>query len=216
MTASPVFDHPAEGIGNARCYLYVFPCVWEDHCKVGFSRDPLARVQALHRRYFEFFDLDRGYLVEAETTRDARGLELALRRLLAAHNAPAPSTICRQAGGHTEWYRGAEAALTTAMQALRDRDYPVHAPLRPWMQAAWADHTDLLYSWTRAALSAFDLEDGCVPAPVASLVRDALDAAAAFGIDVEAVLSPDIERWYRLHAGSPPWQAPGSARSAHA
>ena len=217
MSDSVVLDDPATNIGGARCHLYVFPCVWEDHCKVGFSRDPLARMQALHRRYFEFFDLDHGYLVETETTRDARNLELELRRLLVAHNAPAPSTIRPQAGGHTEWYRGAEAALDAAMGTLHARDYPVHAPLRPWLKAAWFDRIGLLYSWTRAQLFPFDLaEDAGVPPPVASLVCDALDAAAAFGVDLQAVLSPDIERWYRLHAGHPAWEVPGSARPAHA
>ncbi len=52
---------------RGHCYLYVFPCAWEDHCKLGFSRDPLSRMQALHRRWFEFFDIDHGLLVETET-----------------------------------------------------------------------------------------------------------------------------------------------------
>ena len=49
---------------RGRCFLYVFPCDWEDLLKLGISRDPLDRVQALHPRWFEFFDLGRGFLVE--------------------------------------------------------------------------------------------------------------------------------------------------------
>ncbi len=36
------------------------------------SRAPLARLRTLHRRWFEFFDLDAGTLIETETERDAR------------------------------------------------------------------------------------------------------------------------------------------------
>ncbi|WP_268628169.1 hypothetical protein, partial [Escherichia coli] len=57
---------------DGRVFAYVFPCAWEDHAKIGFSRDPLRRISALHRRWFEFFDLDAGALVEAESERDAR------------------------------------------------------------------------------------------------------------------------------------------------
>lgn len=64
---------------DGRSFAYVFPCAWEDHCKIGFSSDPLARIASLHRRWFEFFDLEGGALVEAESVRDARDLELELR-----------------------------------------------------------------------------------------------------------------------------------------
>ncbi len=47
------------GPSRGRCYLYVLPCAYEDLLKLGFSRDPLDRMQALHPRWFEFFDLDR-------------------------------------------------------------------------------------------------------------------------------------------------------------
>ena len=43
---------------DGRVFTYVFPCAWEDYAKIGFSRDPLGRISALHRRWFEFFDLD--------------------------------------------------------------------------------------------------------------------------------------------------------------
>jgi len=103
------------------CFAYVFPCAWEDHCKIGFSRDPLARIQQLHPRWFEVFDLERGLLVEGETQRDARDLELELRRPLAAHRAPPPLTVRVAAGGHTEWFRGAPAAgCSPAQRVVRD------------------------------------------------------------------------------------------------
>ena len=78
---------------DGRVFAYVFPCAWEDYAKIGFSRDPLGRISALHRRWFEFFDLDAGALVEAESERDARDLELQLRSPFKAHRAPAPMTV---------------------------------------------------------------------------------------------------------------------------
>ncbi|MBB6063940.1 hypothetical protein HNR76_000466 [Pseudoxanthomonas broegbernensis] len=39
-------DVPIDG----RCFAYVFLCRGEDRCKIGFSRDPLARIGALHPR----------------------------------------------------------------------------------------------------------------------------------------------------------------------
>ena len=81
-------DPAARTQSRGRCHLYVLPCAHEDLLKLGFSRDPLARLQQLHPRWFEFFDLDRAFAVETETVPDARKLELAQRRLLAEHNAP--------------------------------------------------------------------------------------------------------------------------------
>lgn len=182
---------------RGHCYVYVFPCAWEDHCKLGFSREPLSRLQALHRRWFEFFDLDRALLVETETVRDARDLELELRRPLAGHNAPAPLTIRREAAGHTEWFRGATAQLEHATIALQARGHIVHAPLRPWLHAAMVARSDQLYAWTQAQLSVDELDGLAGPTPAQARVRDALDAHAAMGIALEPVLPVAVDRWYR-------------------
>jgi hypothetical protein len=122
--------------------------VWEDHCKLGFSRDPLSRLQALHRRWFELFDLDRGLLVETDTVREARDLELELGRPLVDHNAPAPLTVRREAAGHTEWYRGASALLEQAGDMLLRRGHVVHAPLRAWLQPELRRRSSRPMNWT--------------------------------------------------------------------
>lgn len=179
------------------CFVYVFPCVWEDHCKIGFSRDPLSRIQALHRRWFEFFDLDRAMLVETETVRDARDLELELRRPLAMHNAPAPLTMRREAAGHTEWFRGASSQLQQAVRLLEQRGHVVHAPLRRWLQTALLARSDRLYAWTQAQLSASELDTPAGRALAQGMLRDTLDAYAALQIDLEPLLPPEVNRWYR-------------------
>jgi hypothetical protein len=89
---SPTRDHRAMPIdrrdpagrtqSRGRCHLYVLPVVVEDLLKLGFSRDPLARLQQLHPRWYEQFDLDRAFTVETESVPDARRLELRFRRQL--------------------------------------------------------------------------------------------------------------------------------------
>lgn len=187
------------------CFLYVAPSVYEDLLKLGFSRNPLARLQALHPRWFEVFDLERALLVETETVRDARRIELRLRRRLVEHNAPAPLTIRRGAGGHTEWYRGAYDELRQATAALEAEGHVRHAPARDWYRRALCAHRDALYGWTLAMLGEHELVGdgaGCA-APArhracrAHPVRDALDAFAALDIELEPWLSAEVLRWYR-------------------
>ncbi|MCY7354284.1 MAG: GIY-YIG nuclease family protein [Lysobacter sp.] len=183
---------------RGRCFLYVLPCAFEDQLKLGFSRNPLDRMQSLHRRYFEVFDLDRAFLVETETVRDARALELSLRRQLVAHNAPAPLTVRREAGGHTEWYRGAYQQLAEAAVALSQGGYVVHDPLRSWLRDALVARSDLLYSWTEAMLSHGELESVADEMTTLNqrVARDALDAYAALGIDLEPLLPGAVLRWH--------------------
>lgn len=185
---------------DGRCFVYVFPCMWEDHCKIGFSRDPLGRLQSLHRRWFEFFDLDRALLVQAESVRDARDLELQLRGPLREHRAPAPLTVRVQAGGHTEWVRGAFDVLVHQAEALEQGGHQVHWNLRPWLGAVLTSRTDVLYSWTLAQLSVDELDGLAGHTGQQRLVRDMLDAHQALGVDLEQCLAPEIWRWFRRAA----------------
>jgi hypothetical protein len=182
---------PSRGLS----YLYVLPCAYEDILKLGFSRDPLGRMQALHPRWFEFFDLDRAFLVEAETVRDARDLELGLGRVIAEHNAPAPLVIRREAAGHTEWYRGAYDALATTAHALAAGGYAMHAPLRPWLRERLVERSDRLFSWTMAMLppEVLEMRD---PSSVRR-VLDMLDAFGSLNIELEPWLPPQVLDWYR-------------------
>ena len=202
LPIAPATVHAGVAAGG-RCHVYVLPCTWEDHCKIGFSRDPLSRMQALHRRWFEFFDLDAAWLVETETVRDARNLELELRRPLAAHNAPAPLVVRREAAGHTEWFRGAAAPLRVAVDGLRRRGHVVHGPLQPWLRAALLERSDQFYAWAQSQLSPEELESPFAGTPRQQLVRDALDAFVALSIDVEPLLPPEAYRWFLARRQSP-------------
>ncbi|WP_372012549.1 GIY-YIG nuclease family protein [Pseudoxanthomonas sp. 10H] len=184
---------------DGRCYAYVFPCLWEDHCKIGFSNDPLSRIAALHPRWFEFFDLARGVLVEAESVRDARDLELELRAGLGEYNAPAPLAIHVPAGGHTEWFRGAGSLLQGRIAALEQRGYRV-LPLHGWMRAVLERRADRLHEWTLAQLSPDELDGLCGATPAQRRVRDVLDGYATVGLDTAAWLAPAVLGWYGRHA----------------
>ena len=195
----PRTSHPDPGsrvAARGRCYLYVFPCGWEDLCKLGISRDPLDRLQALHPRWFEFFELDRGLLVELDRVREARDLELSIAHALAEHKAVAPLTVRTAAGGHTEWYRGAASRLDMAFDMLRAQGHLLH-PLRPWLRDALEARSDRLFSWTQAVLDPDALESGTCTVPAHLAVRDALDACTALGIDIAPRIPDAVLAWYR-------------------
>lgn len=192
------------GPTRGRCYLYVLPCVYEDILKLGFSREPLNRMQALHPRWFEFFDLDRAFLIETDTVRDARNLESGLGGLIELHNSPAPLAVRKPAAGYTEWYRGAYAVLEQTTQALAAGGYILHCPLRPWISQRLRSRSDMFFSWSSAMLSPDELEtpnagfDGR-PTNAQRTVRDALDACVALDIELEPLLPPNVMDWYSRH-----------------
>jgi|SRR4051812_6399627 hypothetical protein len=72
--------------------------------KVGFSCNPLQRVYAFHRRYFEAFDLDQSTLLRVQSGDEAREIETALKRTLAPNRVEVPNCIALEAGGITEWF----------------------------------------------------------------------------------------------------------------
>lgn len=188
------------GTSEGACHLYVLPCAYEDLLKLGFSRQPLERMQALHPRFFEFFDLDRALLVETETVRDARRLELELGHALAEHSAPAPLTVRVQAAGHTEWYRGAYPTLEQAVRQLAERGHTVHVPLRPWVEARVRAGAPALFAWGMTVLDRVEGEpDNLDRLPMLHALRqqviDVLDAHGALGVDVDDHLPDALAQW---------------------
>ena len=189
------------GASEGACHLYVLPCAYEDLLKLGFSRQPLERMQALHPRFFEFFDLDRALLVETETVRDARRLELELGHRLSEHSAPAPLTVRVQAAGLTEWYRGAYPLLAQAVERLADTGHTVHAPLRGWVHAQMLARAPALFGWGMAVLDRVEGEPRHLDRlPMLHALRqqvlDVLDAHRALDIDVGDHLPDALAQWY--------------------
>jgi len=204
--ATPTADFRTSLIGEGLCFVYVLPCVWEDLLKLGFSRDPLARAQSLHPRWFEFFDLDRAILIETETVRDARRIELELGHAIAAHGATEPLTIRSAAGGGTEWYRGALGFLEDAAASLGVRGHVVHAPARDWLRERLRARGDLLFAWSHEALAAIAQARhfGDDARAIERTLQSALDAYQALAIDPDPLLSEPVRAWYRSHGAELP------------
>jgi len=193
---------PARDSSTGTAYVYIAPCRYEDILKLGFSRDPLQRLQSLHPRWYDFFDLAAGALVEVDRVREARALELQLRRAIMLHNAPSPLVIVRAAAGHTEWFRGAGPALLQAIDELLALGHVVHRPLQAWLRPRLDRQSDRLYHWADEMRQAIDhLEHIGDPQQqrdrLVQQLTNALDAYPALGLDLAPRVSTDVLGWRR-------------------
>ena len=188
---------------RGRAYVYVLPCRDEDLLKVGFSRDPLQRLQTLHARFFRFFDLDRAFLIATDSVRDARRIERRYIETFADRRSPAPLVVPDAAAGYTEWYRGACADAETMARAFAaDEGYALHAPLRDWLRALFRERSALLFAWSAKMLEAieyerYNAEQPSTPSALERALRDALDCFEELGIDIEPLVSEPVLAWYR-------------------
>lgn len=187
---------------RGRTFVYVLPSRDEDILKVGFSRDPLQRLHSLHRRYFEFFDLERALLIDTDHLRDARRLERMFITRFAESRAPAPLVVRQAAAGGTEWFRGVAGEVDALAHELAEREgWPLHAPLRSWLRARFEEHADRLYDWSLRMLDSIDYERCNLPVALqggrtATSLRHELDACAALGIELARVVPPRVLDWY--------------------
>ena len=188
---------------RGRAFVYVLPCRDEDLLKVGFSRDPLQRLQTLHARFFRFFDLDRAFLIGTDYVRDARRIERQFLTALSERRAPAPLVVPDAAAGYTEWYRGAYADIVAMAQALCAAEgFVLYTPLRGWLHDLFLERSALLYAWSAKMLEAIEYERfNQPPSPRPSAceraLRDALDCFDELGIAIEPLVPEPVSDWYR-------------------
>ncbi|MEO5559196.1 MAG: GIY-YIG nuclease family protein [Dokdonella sp.] len=203
MTEDPPYPR---SLSKGRAFAYLLPCRHEDIAKIGFSRDPLVRVHTLHRRYFEFFDLDRAVLVETDRVRDARRIERRLIADFSDYLAPAPLLIPDSAGGRTEWYRGAFPAIRQTLHTLAESDALVlHDPMNSWLRTRIAGVTERMHGWAADMREAIEyaqhnLADDRQSKHLQGVLCDVLDAHVALGIDVQTLVPTDAWTWYRDHS----------------
>jgi len=188
---------------RARAFVYVASCRDEDILKLGFSRDPLARLRSFHPRYFDFFDLDRAFLIETDRVKDARAIELRLADKVAEHRAPSPLLVDRTAGGHTEWFRGAyEVIHAEAMRAIAELGHGYHASLRHWLRECLTRQSDMIYEWGSQMLRAIEMQRSSDPQGALNLQRTmeaALDAYEHVGLATDHLLSEEVLVWWQQH-----------------
>lgn len=192
---------PRIASGGGTAYVYVAPCRDEDILKLGFSRDPLGRLQSLHPRWFAFFDLDAGWLIETDHVREARDLELQLRGGIGLHNAPAPLLVVRAAAGHTEWFRGALPTLARASAELETLGHRLHRPLQAFLRDRLDQRSDRLWHWSESVLQAIEQARHvgtplALIAPLQRQLRDALDAYPALGLDLRQRVPASVLDWH--------------------
>ena len=180
--------------------VYVLPHRGEEFMKLGFSRDPLQRMQNLHPRYFEFFDIDRAILIETARVVEARRIESQFKSAAAEYRAPAPLDIRHEAGGETEWYRGAYALLKECAEIKEREDFKVHWRAGKWIASQLSVRRESLFEWSHAQLRALDAAGESSPfgKRIAKALRDALDANRYFGIDSTNAVPRDVAEWYDM------------------
>lgn len=187
---------------RGRTFVYVLPCRDEDLLKVGFSRDPLDRFRTLHRRFFEFFDLDRGLLIDTDYLRDARRIERLFITTFAAQRAPAPLVVRKAAAGYTEWFRGVSPqADALARQLCAEQGFGLHAPLTAWLRDRLDERSGWLFGWSARMFEVLEYEYFNGPAEAgyglgARTLRDALDTCAALGMELQALVPVEVFDWY--------------------
>jgi hypothetical protein len=199
VSESPIPRFASRG----RAYVYVLPCRDEDLLKVGFSRDPLQRLQTLHARFYRFFDLDRAFLIATDSVRDARRIERRYIETFADRRSPAPLVVPDAAAGYTEWYRGVYAEAEAMAQTLAaEEGFALHAPVRDWLRALFRERSALLFAWSAKMLEAIEYErfnapPSRAPSTLERALRDALDCFDELGIDIEPLVPEPVFRWYR-------------------
>jgi hypothetical protein len=199
MTDEPPYPRFAS---RGRAYVYVVPCRDEDLLKLGFSRDPFTRFSTLHRRFFEFFDLDRGLLVDTERVAAARRIERSLIDAFTDYHAMAPLVVPAAAGGHTEWYRGAHPEVAGLLRRIATEEgLALQEGLRPWLRAHLMTRADLLHDWSLRIVDMLDWARHNAPGdPGAVRLRQALlDTWAMFeaaGIDMRSLVPASVTHWY--------------------
>jgi hypothetical protein len=176
--------------------VYVLPHRGEAFLKLGFSRDPLARMQSLHPRYFDFFDIERSILIETPRVNDARNIETALKRRFAEHRAPAPLDIRHEAGGESEWYRGAYEAIAENLDEYEAMGYIVLRGARARFAERLTLQTSQMFEWAVLQWRAMNEGDAFVVARATRALTDALDAYRWFEIDVAGAVPPEVAAWY--------------------
>jgi T5orf172 domain len=187
---------------RGRTYVYVLPCRDEDILKVGFSRDPLQRLRTLHARFYDFFDLDRGLLIETDRLSDARRIERLFITTFAEYRAPAPLVVPQAAAGHTEWYRGIYPSVTTlARNVCGEEGLIMHEPLRLWLRERFGEWSELLFGWSTRMLEMIEYERFNVPADehtgrFEKALGNVLDAYVALGVDTQSLVTPAVWAWY--------------------
>lgn len=191
---------------GSRTYVYVLPNLGEDLVKVGLTHDPFERFRAFHPRFYAYFDLDRGLLIETSQLREARRVERLFIERWPEHRAAAPTIVHEAAGGYTEWFRGIETMVPEFASRIAERyGYALHTPLKAWLKGELSEHADAFYQWSSTMLD--DIQQKALYEPhlrdqrLESMLRDMLDMYAAMDFSLETLVPAAVLKWYAAKQG---------------
>jgi hypothetical protein len=181
---------------NVPAFVYVVPARFEEILKIGFSREPVRRIRSFHARYFEYFDLDLGFVITLNDEKDARRVERLLARQFAVHRTHAPLVIEQAPGGHTEWYRRAYAlALEASTRIVVEGGYPPLIFATTLIRERLLREREHLFEHATALVDLVDALGAEDPQALklAAAFGDVLDAFMAFDIPVDEYLPDDFK-----------------------
>ena len=181
---------------NAPAFVYIVPARFEDILKIGFSREPGYRIRSFHTRYFEYFDLDRGFVFTANDEKDARRIERLLALQFADHRTHAPLVIEQSPGGFTEWFRCAYPLVReAAMQIAAKGGYPPLISVAALIREHLLREREHLFEHATALLDVIDGlgKDDQQARKTAAAFGDVLDAFTAFDIAVDEYLPGEFK-----------------------
>lgn len=186
-------------LSRGKAFVYVLPCRDRDLIKVGFARDPLRRFLNIHRRFHDFFDLQRGLLVAVDTVDQARAIERALQVRFEPSRAAAPLETRAAAAGKTEWYAGIDPLVSEHAHLLAAAGgHEVIKPLDAWLAKRLGEHADRAYDWAARIYEAM-IEAQAYRQDTRG-VEDVLALAiaryAAVGMPVRTLMPEEVMRWY--------------------
>lgn len=195
-------EPPWRTLSMGRCFVYILPCREEDTLKMGYARDPWARMQTLHPRFHAFFDLDRAVLLETDRVREARAVEKNLKSAFAMAQVLAPTQIRQRAAGRFEWFRGVHPAAIDALQAASVAlGYPLHAPLSAWLRGQWLPQSERVGDWIKHEFEQIEAWHFNADAALADAreraLRNRIDAWESIGLALEERLGNNVRHWYR-------------------
>jgi hypothetical protein len=181
----------------APAFVYVVPARYEDILKIGFSHDPCVRVRAFHERWFEYFDLEPGFVLAATDEKDARRIERLFAQHLKEHRARAPLVIEQAAGGYTEWYRGALAGVRQLAQAVvQEGGYAPLRSLAASMHERLLLERDGLFERSIALLDGIEaLRNEPQGGVFVQRLRNEIDAYTAMHIEIREYLPAEVLAW---------------------
>jgi len=181
---------------SAPAFVYVAPARYEDILKLGFSHDPCNRIRSFHHRYFEYFDLERGFALAATEDRDARRIERLLAKRFADHRTHAPLEIETAPGGVTEWYRGAyDGIIQACTELIETGGYPPVLNMAHAIGCKLRAERDLLFELAAHTIDAVEGLGYCPEAErFVRALSTSLDAYRSFGIDVTGYMPDEAQR----------------------